>query len=345
MNTCLSSQGEKPPLISIITVFYNRSEFVKHSIDSLLCQTLQDFELIIIDDGSNDETPHYLNSYHDPRIKLILKDNSGFTNCLIEAINLARGEFIAIHGSGDISLPTRLEREYELLISSPDIGVVGCWVENIQPDGSKRRRDLVDTSRSFGQLLQEQCIFTHGEVMYRRSAYDKAGGYREFFKFSQDYDLWFRMSESHTFAIVPEVLYHRFSPPNTIRADPEKMLVQLQLSELARQSALRRQNGGRDIVEEFGSFAFSHMEKSKSLGNTLVGIGAHMVTRSNNIHGNILIEAGIIQAPTLKNKLQKIVADHYDSRSIKLLIPLLALRRAARNWKKKFEQRRRSMSA
>jgi glycosyltransferase involved in cell wall biosynthesis len=332
------------PAISVITVFYNREEFVDDSIRSLLNQTFYDFELIIVDDGSTDGTRERLVAFDDPRIRLLFKANSGFTDSIIHAVNGALGEFIAIHGSGDISLPTRLDKQHALLAGTPDIGVVGCWVENVQADGSARRRDLVDDTRPFPDLLQEVCVFTHGEVMYRKRAYEEAGGYRRFFQFSQDYDLWFRMSEHYEFAVVPEVLYRRLSPPDTIRTDPKKMLVQLQLSELARQSAVRRRTGGRDIVDEFGPLAFTQMEQSRALGNQLVGIGANMVIRRNNPEGNLLIRAGMLHAPTWLNQLRKMVADHRGGPAFAMINPLLKMREAARERRKERKQRRRSRS-
>lgn len=333
------------PAVSIITVFHNRSAYVQSSINSILEQTFKNFELIIIDDGSTDDTRDKISNFEDQRIKPIFQKNLGFTESLLKAINVAKGDFIAIHGSGDISLPTRIEKQYKLINSSCLIGVVGCWVENVWPDGRRNIRDIVDISQPFSRLLQKECIFTHGEVMYRRSAYDNVGGYRSFFEFSQDYDLWFRMSEYYNFEVVPEVLYHRYSPPNTIRANPSKMLIQFQLSELARQSAIRRQNGYQDIVDQFGPTSLSQMKRSKRLGDILVGTGAHIVTRQNNPDGHILINAGMLHAPTSINKIRKLIADYHGSRIFSIIGPLLKLRRLALDWRKGWKQRQRSRSA
>ena len=130
----------------------------------------------------------------DPRlIPIYHEENIGFVAGLLDAISKARGEYIAIQGSGDVSMPARIEKQKNLLDAHPEVGIVGCHYENyVQTSGVVRKRTPNANDTTLGSLL-DQNVFTHGEVMFRKSTYEKAGGYRPQFTFCQDYDLWLRM--------------------------------------------------------------------------------------------------------------------------------------------------------
>src|SRR5690625_1367943 len=124
----------KSMLVSIVTVFYNRANYVKASIESLLNQTYENIEIIAIDDGSTDNTLEKLKLFEsDSRFKVISHSNIGFVRSIKKAIKYSNGEVIAVHGSGDISLPSRIEKQVDILIKKPHIGVVGCEVKLINP--------------------------------------------------------------------------------------------------------------------------------------------------------------------------------------------------------------------
>lgn len=257
-------------LVSILTVYYNRANYVIESIQSLLDQTYDNIEIIAVDDGSTDNTLELLNSFKDPRLKVITHTNRGFTKSIIEAVKQSKGEYIAIHGSGDYSYPKRIELQAELMRQNPDIGVVGCMVENINTvTGSKRLFYEVDERiPPLEQLLQNN-VFTHGEVMFRRDIYDKAGGYREVFKFTQDYDLWLRMAFHTRFGLVKEVLYKRYTLADGVSASVEKRMVQQYLAELGRQCAEMRIDLGYDWIDRHGYYSMFFMSKSKRLAKKL----------------------------------------------------------------------------
>ena len=118
--------NEENPLVSVVSAYYNRQDKVIDSINSLLNQTYKNLEIIVIDDGSTDDTYKVLSSLEDPRLKIISQPNQGFVRAIRYAISVSNSEFIAIHGAGDISLPKRIEMQVNLLMGNPDIGVVGC---------------------------------------------------------------------------------------------------------------------------------------------------------------------------------------------------------------------------
>jgi len=260
--------------VSVVTVYYNRGALVKESIRSLLDQSYEDLEIIAVDDGSTDDTLARLQSFRDRRLRVVTHANRGFTASIIEAVRLASGELIAVHGSGDYSYPERIRRQAELLRARPDVGVVGCLVENVNLLTGRKTiyGKLDDTEPALPQLLRGN-VFTHGEVMFRRTVYEAAGGYRPLFKYSQDYDLWLRMAPLAGFALVREVLYRRYTQPDGVSASAEKRIVQQYLAELARQCAEERLAGGADPIDAHGAHGLLFRRRSGRLARVFLKLG------------------------------------------------------------------------
>lgn len=231
------------PRVSVITGFYNRGPLLERTIESILNQTFNDFELVVFDDQSTDDSAMRLAElaarYQDARFRYVIHErNKGFVRGLREAIAGTTGEYIAIQGSGDASLPIRLERQAELLDARPEVGVVGGWYFNVQEDqGTRRLRKPDADSATFESLLQRN-IFSHGEVMMRRSVHDSVGGYRTAFKFAQDIDLWLRVAKVSRFATVPEPVYDRYVQFDGVSYVPQKTVTQLCYAFAARRLAL-----------------------------------------------------------------------------------------------------------
>lgn len=252
------------PVVSVVSCFYNRQNYIHESVESLLNQTYKNLEVVLVDDGSTDNTFDLLSSYEDPRIKLISHPNKGFVRALRDAISVSKGEIIAVHGSGDISLPTRIEQQVDLLINNPDVGVVGCYVRNfsvIQKEWYIFRPNIDEHQLS---NLIKRNLFTHGEVMFRRASYEQVGGYREFFQFAQDRDLWLRMAPITRFAVIPEVLYQREALAGSVTRDLSKAKKQAYLSEFAIYCAIVRQEKAYDPLDEEGFEAFQKFQNDPS---------------------------------------------------------------------------------
>ncbi|KRA25702.1 hypothetical protein ASD65_15675 [Microbacterium sp. Root61] len=212
---------------------------LERTIRSVLDQSFQDFELIVFDDASTDDTADRLrelaDEYADPRFRFVIHDqNLGFVSGLSAAIESSTGEYIAIQGSGDTSLPSRLELQVAVLDQRPRVGVVGGWYYNVQEDlGTQRLRQPDADSLTYEGLLESN-MFSHGEVMIRRSTYDLVGGYRTEFKFAQDIDLWLRMSKVASFATVREPIYARHVQFDGVSYVPKKIIEQTCYSIAAR---------------------------------------------------------------------------------------------------------------
>jgi glycosyltransferase involved in cell wall biosynthesis len=220
------------PLVTVITGYYNRAEALDVTIDSIMNQTFNDFEFIIFNDCSTDDTKERLDiivrKYNDPRI--IVKNfekNIGFVDGLILCISESSGKYICIQGSGDYSYPRRLELQVEALDSNDDVVVVGGYYENFVEDrGITRLRDKVADGITKSQLIMGN-VFSHGEVMFRKDIYQRVGGYRNFFKNCQDYDLWLRMIDHGHLHTVKELLYKRYIRYDGVSYQPSKYLKQV----------------------------------------------------------------------------------------------------------------------
>jgi glycosyltransferase involved in cell wall biosynthesis len=220
--------------LSVVMAVFNGARDLRATLDSIAAQTETDFELIVVDDGSTDETPAILASYGDPRLRVITQPNAGLTRSLIRGCNEARADLIARHDCGDRSHPERFARELALLEEGHVL--VSCAAEFVDAD-----RDRLYVSRANGEEIRRDLLHAdaahihalphHGSAMFRRDAYRAAGGYREQFRVAQDLDLWIRIAPLGTIAILDDVLYEALFDPRSISGSSRD--AQLRLTEIA----------------------------------------------------------------------------------------------------------------
>ena len=225
------------PRVSIVTGFYNREDYVIDSIQSLLDQDYTNLEIIIFDDCSTDSTFEKIREVcaDSPKVRMYKHEsNLGFVQGMINAIELSTGDFIAVHGSGDISLKRRISKQVQYLTNNFKSVGVGCHFANVDNGNS-----IYKVVERVGVFKQDDFYssnpFSHGEIMYRKDIYKRAGGYRRIFKFSQDLDLWIRMSEFGHFGIVEEILYERIINFTGASYSPSKIILQRKYSVLAKE--------------------------------------------------------------------------------------------------------------
>jgi glycosyltransferase involved in cell wall biosynthesis len=245
------------PQVSVVMSVYNGGRFSAEAIDSILRQTFADFELIIIDDASTDDTAAILASYGDPRIRRIKNtENLGLTRSLNLGISLAKGFYIARHDADDISEPDRLRQQVAFLRSHTGVGLVGTNYHIIDTRGQVLETvRLPATDRELRARIVQGNIFCHGSVMFRRDVLDVVGGYHEGFPVTQDYDLWLRLAEHSEIANLNAVLYHfRFASGTISR---KKRGAQLSYRQLAKALAEQRRSTGTeqaipdDVMSEY----------------------------------------------------------------------------------------------
>lgn len=219
------------PKVTVVTGYYNRKDVLRPTITSILSQTFRDLELIVFDDASTDGSGEALSALaaelNDPRLKIrIHETNLGFTQGMVDAIADSSSDYIAVQGSGDISLPERIEKQVAVLDERPDVGAVGCWYTNVVEGSEIRRPRQPNAEGKTFETLVSGNVYSHGEVMFRRSIYEQVGGYRPAFKNCQDFDLWLRMVKVSKLATVTENLYDRYVRFDGVSYNPKKFAVQ-----------------------------------------------------------------------------------------------------------------------
>ncbi len=238
--------------LSVFSCWHNRLHDLELSVRSVLDQEGVEFEYVIVDDASTDGTSDRLAAISDPRLRVIRNEsNIGFTRSAIRAVTACRGDYVAVHGAGDLSLPGRLAQQAAFLDENPEVAVVGTRVDNHDLVTGARRTH--DPRR--GDMSGIEMKYTHGEVMFRRDAYERAGGYRSVFHNSQDIDLWLRMREIGRLETLDEAFYERRMFADGIEADAPRKLRQAVFSSLAAHAAAERAAGRRDPVEREGALA------------------------------------------------------------------------------------------
>ena len=187
------------PEVSVIMPVYNGAQFLEEAVTSILVQTFRDFEFIVVDDGSTDQTPEVLGrlASRDKRLRVIVQPNAGIVMALNRAIDEASGTWIARMDSDDVSLPDRLKRQYGEAIADPDVAVLGG--DCILIDEGGRRFGMKRFPSKRGGVLRSLegggVGIAHPTAFIRRKYLDAAGGYRERFRHAEDTDLWLRLAE------------------------------------------------------------------------------------------------------------------------------------------------------
>ena len=200
----------KKGLVSVVMSAYNAEKFIGDSIRSILDQTYDNWEFIIINDCSSDNTLQIIERFsdNDSRIKLIHnKENLGLTRSLNIGLKHAEGEFIARLDADDTSEPLRLEKQVNFLNHHPDTVLVGSGGYLINSLGHKVSGINV-ISREFviRRLMTHLNLFIHSSIMVRRSIIEDIGWYREKFRYAQDYDLILRLSDKYMLLNIPDHL-------------------------------------------------------------------------------------------------------------------------------------------
>lgn len=182
----------KKPKITVLMPVYNCELYIRESIDSILNQTFDDFELLIIDDASTDKTVDIIKAYNDFRIQLIEKpQNSGYTNSLNYGLSIAKGEYIARMDGDDISLRERFAKQVSFLDANPDVVLCGTIISII---GTNKIVSLPESHEDIKLLLLKSNCIAHPSVMFRnQKAKDFSILYDIYKEPAEDYDLWVRL--------------------------------------------------------------------------------------------------------------------------------------------------------
>lgn len=216
------------PLVSVVMPVYNGEMYLAESIESILSQTLNNLELVVVDDCSSDDSAAIVRNYakSDERVRLIQQArNLGAASARNSGIAASSGEFIAAMDSDDMCLPQRLDRQADFLRTHPDIGVVGTGIKSVYEDMTARVKGDVPQQHAFIVLRWCLRLFAVGgaTIMARRNTLISIGGYEDNRRFADDQELFSRLLWKTRFANLPDPLYiyRRHTAQNTARPRQE----------------------------------------------------------------------------------------------------------------------------
>lgn len=205
--------------VSVILPTYNAEKFLEETIDSILAQTCKDFEILVIDDNSKDNTRKIVKSYKDKRIKLINGPQKGLAAALNYGIKKAQGEYIARVDADDTALPTRFEKQIKFLDENPNISVLGTWQEHFEDNKVLGNHESSCTHEEIKVALIFNCDMCHSTLMFRKADFIKNNIQYPEGSPQEDYELWLSIINKLKFANLPEVLgRHRHSAFNITNA-------------------------------------------------------------------------------------------------------------------------------
>lgn len=187
------------PKLSIIIPTYNRAHYISTSVDSALAQTFKDREVIVVDDGSTDNTREVVSKYGD-KVKYIYQDNMGPPGAMNTGVRNSTGEYYIIFGDDDALMPDMAEKQIKVLDDNPDVAFVCSGIHFVDVNGEiyKTSKDGRYREKSFKSLLFDNFVW-HLSTAVRRSMSEDVGHFDEELQTTHDHDLWIRLSIKHRF--------------------------------------------------------------------------------------------------------------------------------------------------
>ena len=224
-------QNSLPP-VTILMPTYNAGTYIREAIDSILNQSFTDFEFLIINDGSKDDTLSIIASYNDPRIILVNRENRGVIDSLNEGLKLAKGDIIARMDADDVCLAGRLQKQVDFLEQNPGYVLVGSQAEVMDKEGNY----LLDlepvgyTNEEITAQINNKCPFIHPCVAFRKKAVMDVGGYPKNALTFEDHLLWKELlSVGKVCNLKEKLLQVRFNPESVTIDEKWRGLVFLKI--------------------------------------------------------------------------------------------------------------------
>lgn len=234
------------PRVSVLVGAYNNAATVGRAIEAVLAQSLRDLELIVVDDGSTDDTPAVVGSFSDSRLRYLpLERNVGIASSLNAGLEAARAPLVAVNDADDWSSPWRMERQASFLEGRPDVAVVGSRMEEVDEDGRSLRPLTTFAAGDVRRVLMRFNPIPNTSAMFRRAAALDIGGYDPRYRYAAEYDLWLRIAERSGVWGLDEVLSTRVMSGSNVGATRER--AQLRETVLIRGRALRRRRTLRGV--------------------------------------------------------------------------------------------------
>lgn len=200
--------GVKQPRVSVIMPVYNGERYIAEAVNSVLAQTYADLELIVVDDGSTDQTLSQIESLRDSRLRILRQSNQGVSAAANVGIKASHGEYLAGMGSDDVWQPSKIEKQVALLDAQPEVDLVYCWTGYIGPESeSLPYLQQVEITEAPVKALFSRHLDIASSLLYRRSCFEIHGLFDPRLRHHEDWDLLCRLAMAKVqFAVIREPL-------------------------------------------------------------------------------------------------------------------------------------------
>lgn len=207
--------------VSVVIPAYNSLAYLPETIDNVLQQTYPDFEVVVVNDGSTDNTAQWVSQIKDPRVRLISQENLGLAGARNTGIREAKGEYLAFLDADDLWDRRKLAEQAKILDTYPEVGVVCTWVTYVNEQGKSTGRIVQNHHEGFiwQQLTQRNLVESGSVAMVRRECFAKCGVFDcNLGSFVEDWDMWLRIAKHYPFKVVKQPLvFYRQIPGSASR--------------------------------------------------------------------------------------------------------------------------------
>jgi glycosyltransferase involved in cell wall biosynthesis len=288
----------KNPRVSVIIPTYNRAYFLPRAVKSVLAQTFQDFELIVVDDGSTDDTKKTVKEFQkkDKRIKYIWQENSGRPAVAKNTgIKAAQGRYIAFLDDDDEWLPEKLEKQLKLFNETKNLGVVGCNCWNVYENKNNKKREYrikknANQKSVFSKNLERCFIHSSSSVIIPRRVFDAVGLYDESLNINDDWDLYIRILKNHVFDFAGEPLFCYYIHDKNISGDASCLQ---HIEDLTRMLDKHKKDYDDNLLAK---------------SRVLVSIGTYYMVKGDRVKARRYFFESVRAVPLLRNYLNLIIS-------------------------------------
>lgn len=258
------------PRVSVVVPVFNGASTLAGTLGSVFAQTFTDFEVIVVDDGSTDATPHILRDIGDPRLRVLSFANGGPSASRNRGIGEARGEYIAFLDADDQWTPDKLALQVAALDANPRAGLVYSWTDCFDEGGGFLRHGshVRLEGPGYEALVARNVLDNGSSPMVRRSVLAAVGGFDESLRNAEDWELWLRIARHHELACVPRVqVFYRVRPQSGASATERQAASTLAVLERALQripEASRREELRRTVTANLYKYLAVRLAETSS---------------------------------------------------------------------------------
>lgn len=308
------------PKVSVIIPAYNAVAYLPQTINSVLRQTFTDYEVLIVDDGSSDNTADWAAQIRDSRVKLISQPNQGAGAARNTGVKNAQGDCVAFLDADDLWEPTKLAKQVERLDQQPEVGLVHTWITIANPDGSLSDRTMQTDGEGhiWNQVVVYNPLKCGSTAMVRRRCFEELGYFDQSLKYSEDWDMWIRIARNYAFSVIAEPLtYYRIHPFNKSKNYEGQLKCFHQIIDKAFESPpkqyrhLKNRSYARaHLHAAWRAFSSDAHERANALLFQAVAYDKRLLLNGNCLH--LLLKLSAIRQPLLKFPIELVISLRYQ---------------------------------